>query len=84
MSEIQTVSISEMAEMIISDYKGKGKPVPYAAKPYIMAMRTLHSITDNYGLDDGRSIVAYALSNLSGWRGDTAKAVKAELRRRLG
>jgi hypothetical protein len=27
--------------------------------------------------------VAYALSNLTVWRGETAKAVKAELKRRI-
>jgi hypothetical protein len=58
--------------------------VNYAAAPYLDAMAALDSIDDNYGADTGRSIVAYFLSNASGWRGDVARATKGELKRRLG
>ena len=51
---------------------------PYA-KPYLEAMSSLDSINDNYGLDSGRSIVAYFRSNSSTWRGPVAKRIKAEL-----
>ena len=54
--------------------------VNYAAKPYLEAMLSLHSINDKYGYDDGKSIVLYFLSNASGFRGEHAKRIKAELK----
>ena len=52
----------------------------WKAGPYVTAMTALHGVNDRYYEDDGRSIVAYALSNLTGWRGDTARTVKSELK----
>lgn len=51
----------------------------YAARPYLQAMYSLDSLSDMYGADNGRSIVAYFLSNASSWRGETARRIKAEL-----
>lgn len=82
-TELPAMTISDIARLIVSDYSEKGKPVPIPAVPYVDAMESLTNIDDNYGLDSGRWIVAYALSNLSGWRGDVARAVKAELKARL-
>lgn len=53
--------------------------VNYAAKPYLEAMSGMRSIDDMYGLEDGVMIVLYFLSNASGWRGEAAKRIKAEL-----
>ena len=39
----------------------------------------LNSITDMYGQDNGRSIVAYFLGNATTWRGEVARRVKKEL-----
>jgi hypothetical protein len=50
------------------------------ARDYIEAMSCLNSINDTYGLDSAESVVRYALSNLSTWRGDQARAIKAELK----
>lgn len=50
------------------------------AGPYVDAMSCLTSIDEDYGADSGRSVVLYCLSNLTSWRGDTARAVKAELK----
>jgi hypothetical protein len=59
-------------------------PKPYfGAVPYLNAMRSLSSMSDSYGEDSAHSIVAYFLSNASTWRGPEAKAIKAELNRRL-
>ena len=56
-------------------------PKPYfGAKPYLDAMRSLHSITDKFILDDARSIVLYFLSNAATFRGPQARALKAELK----
>lgn len=57
--------------------------VHYSAAPYIDAMGCLTSINDNYGLDSGRSIVVYGLGNMSQFKGEVAKLLKNELRRRL-
>ena len=55
---------------------------PYA-RPYLEAMSSLDSINDNYGLDSGKSIVAYFLGNATSWRGTKAKEIKAELNKML-
>ena len=41
-------------------------------------------VTDAYGYDSGDTIVRYFLANAGTWRGETARQVKAELRRRVG
>ena len=61
-----------------------GVKVSYAAKPYLDAMGDLSGIGDKYGYDDARSIVLYFLSNASSYRGDAAKAHKAELKALCG
>jgi len=76
----QTRSLSTIAREIRADYADKGKPVYFAAKPYVDAMATMGSVQDTYGADTGQYIVLYALSNLSTWRGDNARRIKAELR----
>lgn len=53
--------------------------VDFGAEPYLAAMSQLSSIDDKYLLDDGRSIVAYFLSNARTWRGETARRIKKEL-----
>jgi hypothetical protein len=70
-----TRPLFEIAAEIILDW-----PSPYfGAAPYLEAMTCLDSIEDYYGLDSGRSIVLYFLSNAHTWRGATARRVKAEL-----
>ena len=65
---------------IAREIRNDGKNVSYCAAPYLQAMLCLDSITDNYGFDSGRSIVAYFLSNAGSWRGETAKRIKSELK----
>lgn len=76
-------NLASLARMIYADWSVRGKGVNFAAVPYLQAMGTLDTIADDYGLDSGRSIVVYFLSNAGSWRGDVARAVKAELNRRL-
>lgn len=71
-----TRSLSTIARDI---YKAWPK-VNFAAKPYLEAMLRLDRITDNYYADDARSVVLYFLSNASSFRGEEAKALKAELK----
>lgn len=70
-------SLSEIARDIRKEW---GSNVNFAAKPYLDAMMSLDSITDMYGADSAKSIVAYFLSNASSFRGERAKELKAELK----
>ncbi|USC17063.1 hypothetical protein [Rhodococcus sp. 11-3] len=55
----------------------------HPAGHYLAAMAELWSIDQRYGADDARYVIRYFLSNAGGWRGDTARRVKAELKRML-
>jgi hypothetical protein len=76
-----TRSLSTIAREIRKEW---GAKVNYAAKPYLEAMSSLDKVSDNYGYDDGKSIVLYFLSNASTFRGDAAKRIKAELKAMVG
>ena len=56
-----------------------GKPWYVYAEAYVTPMKSLDTISDTYYADSASSIVSYALANLSSWRGDTARRIKAEL-----
>ena len=73
------MTLDQLAAVIRLDWT----KLNYAAKPYLEAMESLLSIKENYGMDSGRSVVAYFLANASTWRGDTARAIKTELKKRL-
>lgn len=75
---LENKSIAEIAAIIRKDWQ----KVNYAAKPYLEAMRCLSDINHCIGFDSGKSIVLYFLSNAGTWRGETAKAVKLELKNR--
>ena len=78
--KLATAGLASIARFIRSDWKN----VNFAAKPYLDAMASMGSIDENYGCDTGVSIVVYFLSNASGYRGDNAKLIKAELKKRAG
>ena len=69
-------SLSVIALEIREDW---GFRVSIHAKPYLKAMSELHSIDDTYYADSARSVVSYFLANASSWRGEKARAIKAEL-----
>lgn len=71
-----TRPISTIAREIAREWH---KPF-FGAVPYLDAMHSLDAITDAYGVDSGKSIVLYFLSNASTWRGEAARRIKAELR----
>lgn len=79
LSELSKLSIAELAGLVADNWQD----VYFGARPYLDAMFTLDSIDDNYGADNGRTIVAYFLCNARQWKGETAKLVKAELNKRL-
>lgn len=72
-------SLHEIAEEIRADWT---KPY-FGAAPYLKAMGELDKITDAYGYDSADDIVARFLSNASSWRGDTARRIKAELKKMI-
>jgi uncharacterized protein (DUF2267 family) len=74
-------NLSELA--VIIDRECNTKPWYVYAKPYVQAMRSLNTISDTYVADSAESVVLYALSNLTYWRGDIARQVKAELKQHL-
>ena len=55
------------------------KPWYVYAEAYVTPMKSLNTLDDMYYADSADSIVRYALSNLTYWRGDTARRIKAEL-----
>jgi hypothetical protein len=66
--------------LIARDIRQDWQNVNYAAKPYLEAMQSLTSITDNYGADTAQSVVLYFLCNANTWRGQVARSIKAELK----
>ena len=77
--DLQQMGLSQISDIIRRDWQD-----PYfGAVPYIDAMRYVDRLEDPYGADDGHMIVSYFLGNATRWRGETAKLIKAELRRRL-
>lgn len=75
----------QIASEIKKDWKATSKNgIYFGAVPYLDAMSTLNSINDNYGMDSAKSIVIYFLANAQTWKGETAKRVKAELKKMAG
>jgi hypothetical protein len=68
-----------IAGEILADPALKGNSRTYA-EPYLRALRSVRSVTDAYGQDNGDSLARYAVSNLAHYRGETARRLKAELR----
>ena len=68
---------------IAREIKSDWAKINYGAVPYLQAMQGLSSINDMYYYDSAKTIVLYFLSNASSWKGDKAKAIKAELKAML-
>ena len=78
-------SLSTIASEIRKDWKATSKNgIYFGAVPYLDAMSSMDSIDQNYGMDSGKSIVIYFLANAQTWKGETAKRVKAELKKMAG
>jgi hypothetical protein len=80
--DYSSMSLRQLALEVNYDPAWSKKP-PYGAVPYLEAMCQLDSVNDYYYADDGRSIVLYFLANAQSWRGEVARAVKAELKSRV-
>jgi hypothetical protein len=73
-------SLSEIAKEIRKDWN----PAYFGAIPYLEAMLELSDISDNIGADKAKDVVLYFLSNAGTWRGETARRIKAELKKMVG
>jgi len=73
----QTRLLKEIAKEIQEDIADKSWYI--YAKDYVEALLQLETIEDDYYADSAASIVSYLLANLGSWRGDKARAIKAEL-----
>lgn len=83
-SSLPSLNLAGLARVVRQDWQKDGRSnVNFAARPYLSAMQDLNSLNDFFGCDSASSIVNYFLCNASGWRGEIAKAVKAELKRRI-
>lgn len=80
MNDLTALPLCDLARLARVDMNGKP---PFCCVPYLNAMLTLQSHNDTFGCDSGRSIVLYFLSNATTWRGETARRIKAELKRRV-
>lgn len=78
-----TRPLYKIADDIYADYEAKGKPVYFAAVPYVAALNELQSFNDRYYGDTAEDIVIRLLGNLSTWRGETATRVRNELKAAL-
>jgi len=72
-------SISEIARDIKRSPWWRSNASIYA-RDYIEAMSCLNSIDDNYYLDSADSVIRYALANMATFKGEEARAIKAELK----
>jgi len=76
----QTRPLYDIAEEIANTW---GDKVKYSALPYLRAMQSMDKVSDPYMYDSGDSVVRYFLANATGWRGEDAKRIKAELKAML-
>lgn len=74
--------LHEIARQALSDDTLKGSARAFA-QPYLAALTHCEKATDRYIFEDARTQILYALGNLQSWRGDTARAIKAELKAHL-
>lgn len=87
--EKKTRTFSEIAHEVISIWKTRyGKDLPWSFKcalPYLEAMLDCDTTDKNaqYYAETVESVVLYFLANITNWRGDDAKRIKAELKQML-
>lgn len=82
-STLKDKDLSGIASVIRREFRSQGKQIPPALAPYLDALGSLSSVEDRYFEDRGTWIVAYALSNMGSFKGETAAAIKEELKARL-
>lgn len=79
MTSIQPTTHHRPLCVIAREIRADWKKPYFGAVPYLSVMGELQSINDTYICDSARDIVNRFLANASTWRGDKARALKAEL-----
>lgn len=83
--EVKDLTIAQIAKIVQKTWVNKKGPAVYfGAVPYLNEMTYMGDISETVGMDTGKSVVTYFLSNATTYRGDQAKIIKAELKRRAG
>lgn len=73
--------MSRPLSRIAADVRANWKKVSPYAEPYLKAMEEIDGgVDEQYYAEDGRTQVLYFLASASGWRGEKAREIKAELR----
>ena len=79
-------TFSDIAAEVLNLWKAKyGKDLPWSLKcalPYLQAMTECDTTDKNaqYYAETVESVVIYFLANVTSWRGEDAKRIKAELK----
>ena len=82
-------TFSAIATETLNLWKTKyGKDLPWSMKcalPYLQAMIACDTTDKDalYGCETVESVAIYFLANITNWRGDDAKRIKAELKQML-
>lgn len=82
-------TFSAIANEVVDLWKAKyGKDLPWSLKcalPYLQAMAECYTTNKNaqYYAETVESVVIYFLANITNWRGEDAKRIKAELKEML-
>jgi hypothetical protein len=81
--DLRDAGLQRIVALIYNDW---GDTIDPYATQYLNALdvNDCETLDDPVGNETAEVQVRYFLSNASAWRGPTARAVKAELRRRLG
>lgn len=77
--QLPALNLETIASVVRNDWRN----VYFGAVPYLDALGSMDKISDAYYCDSGSSVVAYFLANSNSYRGPVARAVKAELNKRL-
>jgi len=81
--DFSKMTIAEIACRIDADWRKQKGGISIYAKEQLKAMLWIQQITDKYISDDGYGVVGSFLCNATTWKGETARAIKKELNKRL-
>lgn len=78
--EREELSKPRLLSTIASDIRANWPSPYFGAVPYIKALASMRDIDEMYGDEQARDIVWRFLGNAGTWRGEAARAIKAELK----
>lgn len=78
-AEAARIALTYIATYVLTSTKPGLPGWVIHSKPYLKAIKN-----NDYGLEDPKMCVLYALNNLHNWRGEVARRVKAQLKESIG